>query len=186
MGRGYFDHTHMPWAPPVYTDSMKDDRVAGWGWCSFTGHYDFGVYGSADRKKCIDALEGDAVLRAATALGHLWKTHRVPFYIDSSSFQLSFVKGRSKAERLNTILRQLYELSVSLDCIFVEARQDLVEAAGRRAFDDAGRLLLEGRVVCWNMYAPTPCGHSGTSMESEPTRPVMRTSSLMNLGLAVA
>ena len=119
MGRGYFDHTHMPWAPPVYTDSMKDDRVAGWGWCSFTGHYDFGVYGSADRKKCIDALEGDAVLRAATALGHLWKTHRVPFYIDSSSFQLSFVKGRSKAERLNTILRQLYELSVSLDCIFV-------------------------------------------------------------------
>ena len=80
------------------------------------------LYGSADRKKCIDALEGDAVLRAATALGHLWETHRVPFYIDSSSFQLSFGRGRSKAERLNVILRQLNELSVSLDiwiCIFV-------------------------------------------------------------------
>lgn len=119
MGRGYFDHTHLPWAPAVYTDAMKDAQSAGWGWCSFSGHYDYGPYGSADRRRCIDALEGDAVLRAARSLGHLWIGKRVPFYIDSSSFQLSFVKGRSKAERLNVILRQLYELSVKLDCIFV-------------------------------------------------------------------
>ena len=79
----------------------------------------FGSYGASDRRKCIDALEGDAVLRAAKSIGHLWRKHRVPFYIDSSSFQLSFVKGRSKAERLNSILRQLYTLSVDLDCIFV-------------------------------------------------------------------
>ena len=119
LGRGYFDHEHLPWAPAVYSDSMKDSHTAGWGWCSFTGDYDFGVYGSSDRRKCIDALEGDAVLRAARTIGHLWSKSRVPFYIDSSSFQLSFVKGRSKAERLNVILRQLYELSVELDCIFV-------------------------------------------------------------------
>ena len=98
---------------------MKDGRVAGWGWCSFSGHYDFGLYGAADRRQCIDALEGDAVLRAAKTIGHLWSKKRVPFYIDSSSFQLSFVKGRSRAERLNTILRELYTLSVQLDCIFV-------------------------------------------------------------------
>ena len=119
MGRGYFDHSHLPWAPAVYSDAMKDGNTAGWGWCSFTGHYDFGSYGASDRRKCIDALEGDAVLRAGKSIGHLWRKHRVPFYIDSSSFQLSFVKGRSKAERLNSILRQLYTLSVDLDCIFV-------------------------------------------------------------------
>ena len=119
MGRGYFDHSHMPWAPAVYSDAMKDGRVAGWGWCSFSGHYDFGLYGASDRRQCIDALEGDAVLRAAKTIGHLWRKKRVPFYIDSSSFQLSFVKGRSRAERLNGILRELYALSVQLDCIFV-------------------------------------------------------------------
>jgi hypothetical protein len=119
MGRGYFDHSHMEWAPAVYSDAIKDGSVAGWGWCSFSGHYDHGQYGSADRRKFIDALEGDAVLRAAKALGHLWRSKRVPFYIDSKSFQLSFVKGRSKADRLTAILRQLYELSVQLNCIFV-------------------------------------------------------------------
>jgi len=109
----------MPWAAPVYTDAMKNGDSAGWGWCSLDGHYDFGRYGASDRRKCIDALEADAVLRAAKSLGHLWAFQRVPFYIDSRAFQLSFVKGRSKAERLSSVLRQLYELSVNFNCIFV-------------------------------------------------------------------
>ena len=85
MGRGYFDHSHLPWAPAVYSDAMKDGNTAGWGWCSFTGHYDYGSYGASDRRKCIDALEGDAALRAAKSVGHLWRKHRVPFYIDSTT-----------------------------------------------------------------------------------------------------
>ena len=119
MGRGYFDHEHMPWAPAVYTDAMKDGARAGWGWCDETGAHGAGVYGAADRRRFIDALEGDAVLRAAKALGHRWRGKRVPFYIDSKSFQLSFAKGRSSAERLSAVLRELYTLSVSLDCIFI-------------------------------------------------------------------
>jgi len=98
---------------------MKNDDVAGWGWCSLSGDYDYGRYNASDRRKCIDALEADAVLRAAKTLGPTWISKRVPFYIDSKAFQLSFVKGRSNAERLSSVLRQLYELSVELNCIFV-------------------------------------------------------------------
>ena len=76
LGRGYLDHSHMPWAPAVYTDAMKDSSIAGWGWCSFTGHFDLGLYGAYDRRRFIDALEGDAVLRAARTVGHLWKGKR--------------------------------------------------------------------------------------------------------------
>ena len=119
MGRGYFDHAHMPWAPGVYTDAMKDGARAGWGWCAESGEHDHGVYGAADRRRFIDALEGDAVLRAARSIGHLWAGKRVPFYIDSKSFQLSFAKGRSTVERLSGILRELYSLSGGLNCIFV-------------------------------------------------------------------
>ena len=109
----------MPWAPGVFTDAMKDGGRAGWGWCATTGEHDSGVYGASDRRKFIDALEGDAVLKAAQSLGHMWAGKRVPFYIDSKSFQLSFAKGRSTAERLTSILRKLFELSVKLDCLFV-------------------------------------------------------------------
>ena len=77
------------------------------------------MYGAADRRRFIDALEGDAVLRAASSLGHQWAGKRVPFYIDSKSFQLSFAKGRSTVERLSGILRELYTLSGGLNCIFV-------------------------------------------------------------------
>lgn len=119
LGRGYFSYEHMPWAPAVYTDAMKDGKRAGWGWCSLCGAFDNGVYGSSAGRAIIDALEGDAVLRAANTLGPKWKGKRVTFYIDSKSFQLSFAKGRSTAERLSVILRQLYALSVSLDCLFV-------------------------------------------------------------------
>jgi hypothetical protein len=133
LGRGYFDYSHMSWAPAVYTDAMKDGSVAGWGWCSLSGHYDYGVYGSSQRRRFIDALEGDAVLRAATALGVSWKGLRVPIYIDSKSFQLSLAKGRSTAERMNGIIRQLFELSVSLDCVLVPIWLSSIDNVGADA-----------------------------------------------------
>jgi hypothetical protein len=118
-GRGYFSHEHMPWADAVYTDAMKDGNAAGWGWVSAGGQFDFGTYRkSAAREAPIDALEGDAVLKAAHSLGDTWVGKRVPIYIDNSAFQLSFVKGRSRVERLNRILRQLYLVAVKFDCIF--------------------------------------------------------------------
>ena len=119
QGRGYFCVDHLPWAPPLYTDAMKDSRTAGWGWVSGCGLYDHGIYGSSASHLPIDALEGDAVRRAARHLGPRWSKSRVPIYIDNSAFQLSFRKGRSRVERLNTILRDLHLIAVEYDCVFV-------------------------------------------------------------------
>ena len=55
---------------------------------------------------------------AAHALGESWKRKIVPVYIDNTAFCMSLKKGRSKAERLNVILRDLFRLSVKYDCVF--------------------------------------------------------------------
>ena len=44
---------------------------------------------------------------------------RVPLYIDNSAFQLSGVKGWSKADRLNDLLKQVFRYSVEFGCIFI-------------------------------------------------------------------
>jgi hypothetical protein len=98
---------------------MKDSDRAGWGWCCADGQWDGGVYGSAGRRKAIDELEGDAVLRAARALSSGWRGKRVPFYIDNSAFQLSLKKGWSKAKRLSSIIKLLFAVSSEADCVIV-------------------------------------------------------------------
>ena len=118
-GRGYFDTSHLPWAPDVYTDAMKDSTVAGWGWVSMCGAYDFGTYGSSWRHRPIDELEGDTVRKAASALGAGWRGKRVRIWCDNSAFTFSLLKHRSRVERLNDIIRSLHELSVQYDCVFV-------------------------------------------------------------------
>ena len=82
------------------------------------GAYNYWTYGSSTSRQPIDYLEGDAVLRAAQELGHSWHRKVVPVYIDNSAFERSLHKGRSKAPRLNIILRQLFVLSVKHECIF--------------------------------------------------------------------
>ena len=118
-GRGYFDISHLPWAPGVFTDAMKDDGRAGWGWCDETGAFDYGVYGSSMRHKHIDELEGDAVRRAVAARAHTWQGCRVPVFIDNSAFQLSLKKGWSRAARLTRIIKDLYSMSAPHDFILV-------------------------------------------------------------------
>ena len=118
-GQGYFDTTHLPWFPAIWTDAMKDFRVAGWGWCCENGCFDFGEYGRKDSRRMIDDLEGDAVLRAIRSMGPALENHRVIIYIDNSAFQLSLKKGWSKAARMTEIIKQLHELSVTYNCIFV-------------------------------------------------------------------
>ena len=99
---------------------MKDKGTAGWGWCCENGLYDYGKDKSNEtRKKFIDELEGDAVLRAATSLGAALRKHGVPVFIDNSAFQLSLRKGWSKAQRMTEIIKQLHELSVEFDCVFM-------------------------------------------------------------------
>ena len=118
-GQGYFDTSHLPWHPAVWTDAMKDDSGAAWGWCCADGEYDYGVYRRAQAGKPIDELEGDAVERAMSAIGDKARDKRVPIYIDNSSFQLSLKKGWSRAERLTEIIKHLYKLSVKFNCVIV-------------------------------------------------------------------
>lgn len=118
MGRGYFSYDKFELAPAVFTDASKESKFAGGGFFSADGAYDYWEYGSADRKRHIHYLEANAVLRAVKALGGHWRRKRVPIFIDNSAFQLSFAKGRSRSEELNGVLRQLFLLSVELDCIF--------------------------------------------------------------------
>ena len=118
-GSGYFDISHLPWFPAIWTDAMKDRSSAGWGWCCANGLYDYGEYDRKQRKENIDALEGDAVYRATSTLGDQMRGHRVPLYIDNSAFQLSMSKGWSRAERLTEVIKRLHELSVQHDCYFI-------------------------------------------------------------------
>ena len=117
-GRGYFCFDHFERAPAVYTDASKDSRFSGGGFFSECGAYDFWQFGSSVSRQPIDFLEGAAVVRAAEALGPLWRKKIVPIFIDNSSFQGAFRKGRSKAPRLNTLLAQLFSISVEYDCVF--------------------------------------------------------------------
>ena len=77
---------------------------------------------AADRRRFIDALEGDTVLRAARDVGHLWKGKRVPIYIGSKAFQLWLAKG-ADAARLGGLRLSSQEavraVSVELDCLLV-------------------------------------------------------------------
>ena len=117
-GKGYFDYSHFERAPRLYTDAAKERRHTGGGYFSECGAYNYWTYGSSTSRQPIDYLEGDAVLRAAQELGHSWHRKVVPVYIDNSAFERSLHKGRSKAPRLNVILRQLVVLSVKHECIF--------------------------------------------------------------------
>ena len=117
-GRGYFCFDHFSVAPTVYTDAAKERRHVGGGFFSECGRYDFWKYGSASGRNSINYLEGDAVVRAAKSLGHLWKNKIVPLRIDNSAFQLSLKRGISKSPKLCELLRQLFVLSVKYECVF--------------------------------------------------------------------
>jgi hypothetical protein len=117
-GRGYFCFEHFERAPEVYTDASKDSKFAGGGYFSKCGLYDYWEFGSSVSRQPIDYLEGAAVVRAAEALGPLWKNKIVPIFIDNSSFCGALRKGRSKAPRLNSLLETLFLLSVKYDCVF--------------------------------------------------------------------
>ena len=117
-GRGYFSYDHFERAAPLYTDAAKESRHTGGGYFSECGAYDFWKYGSRVARQHIDALEGLAILRAAQALGPSWRGKVVPIHCDNSAFERSLAKGRSRAPRLNVILRQLFLLSVRYDCVF--------------------------------------------------------------------
>ena len=117
-GRGFFSYDHFRRAPRVATDASKSSRYVGGGYFSMCGRFSWWRYGASASRHPIDALEGDAVVKAAGDLGHLWSERIVPFSIDNQSFQISAAKGWSRAQRLSELIRSLFFTSVACQCIF--------------------------------------------------------------------
>ena len=96
----------------MWTDASKQARYSGGGWVSACGAYDWFKYGSRAARRPIDFLAGDTVVACVERLAHKWRGCVVQFFIDNSSFQKSGAKGRSKAHRLNDLLRELLALMI--------------------------------------------------------------------------
>ena len=119
MGRGYYSYDLFEEAPEVRSDASKKSSYSGGGYVSACGRYNFWQYGARAKRNLIDYLEGDVVVVAVEQLGHLWHKKRIPFGIDNMAFQKSAAKGRSKVERLNALVRELFALMIQFHCILM-------------------------------------------------------------------
>ena len=112
LGRGYYSFANFLRAPSVWTDASKSRGYTGGGFVSACGRYDFWKYGSRASRKLIDELEGDTVVVACTRLAYLWTGCIVTIYCDNKAFEQSGAKGRSRAPRLNLLIKELYLLMI--------------------------------------------------------------------------
>ena len=119
MGRGYYSYSGFSTACDHRSDACKQSSFAGGGWCAADGDHDWFVYGSRAARHLIDELEGDTMVRCIetrSADGSLYMC-QVPFGLDNSSFQKSEAKSRSRAPRLNELLRHLFALQVQREFV---------------------------------------------------------------------
>jgi hypothetical protein len=127
-------------------------------------------------RKPIDFLEGDTMICSVESQGPTWKGKIVRYNMDNQAFQKSAVKGRSRAERLNLLLKRLFVLQIMHNCLLLFSwvssedieMADLLsreggierfpEAVARRAFVFAPASLQAmpgaGRVRNLDMSAP--------------------------------
>ena len=176
MVKGYYTTDRFQEGPTVYSDASRSSRYSGGGWCSSWGPFDFWRYGTAASRKPIDFLEGDTMICSVESQGPTWKGRLVRYNMDNQAFQKSAVKGRSRAERLNLLLKRLFVLQILHNCLLLFAwvssedneMADLLsreggierfpEAVARRAFVHAPASLHAmpdaGRVRNLDMSAP--------------------------------
>ena len=119
LGRGHYSYAHFRPAPPVWTDASKQARYTGGGWVSACGAFDYFKYGSRAARQPIDFLEGDTVVACVERLAHKWRGCVVQFFIDNSAFMRSGAKGRSRAHRLNDLLRELFGLMIKFGFVIM-------------------------------------------------------------------
>ena len=117
LGRGFYTYEHFPSAPEVRSDASKSAAYAGGGWVSRDGMYHYYKYGTRAARQPIDYLEGDTVVFGIQEMGARWRQCTVPFGIDNSAFQLSLAKNRSRAPRLNNLVREAFAEQVRHECI---------------------------------------------------------------------
>lgn len=112
LGQGYFSLDGFVEGPTMLSDACKSSDYCGGGWCSSDGYYDWYTYGSRSRRWPIDYLEGDTVVCAVERSMERWAGMWIPYGIDNAAFELSAEKGRSRAERLNLLLKRLFILQI--------------------------------------------------------------------------
>jgi hypothetical protein len=111
-GRGYYTTDRFHEGPTVFSDASRSKKYSGGGWCSSWGPFDYWTYGTAAAKKPIDFLEGDTMICSVETQGPTWAQKLVQYKMDNQSFQRSAVKGWSRAERLNLLLKRLFILQI--------------------------------------------------------------------------
>jgi hypothetical protein len=130
MGKGFYSLANFGHAPECRTDASKSNGYAGGGWVSKCGRYSFFQYGSRAARHLIDHLEGDTVVDCVLSMMGHWKNKVVRLGIDSMAFQRSLAKFRSKAPRLNTLVRELFALQVQgqfiLDSFWLSSEDNLL------------------------------------------------------------
>ena len=80
--------------------------------------YDVWRYGTNAANNLIDYLEGDVVTQCTHQMAHLWRGCRVPSEVDNKAFQPSASKGRSKVDRLNDLVRELFYYMLKFGIIY--------------------------------------------------------------------
>ena len=119
LGQGYYAFTTFLWGPEVATDASRSSSYTGGGFITRDGVYDFWRYGSRASRKLIDFLEGDTVVETVQRMASRWRGYMVKFYIDNMVFEKSGEKGRSKVERLNVLLKELFMAQILYGFVIV-------------------------------------------------------------------
>lgn len=112
MGKGYYRYDLFALGPTCLSDASKSRGYTGGGYVCSDGFYDFFKYSGSAARKPIDFLEGDVVRRCCAERCAQWKNMLIDFGIDSQAFERSAEAGRSKAPRLNDILKSLFALQL--------------------------------------------------------------------------
>ena len=118
LGCGYYSYINFVRKPEIRSDAASERRKAGAGYVSRCGAYDWWVYGTCASRKPIDYLEGDATTVAAERMGPKWRGGMVPMGVDNSAFEQAAKKGRSRAERLNDLIKELFYWQLHFNVVF--------------------------------------------------------------------
>ena len=119
MGKGYYSYANFVPGITVATDASRSGRFSGGGFVCSDGRYDFWSYGTRAARRLIDFLEGDTVVEAVRRCCAGWRGRSVKFLVDNSSFEKSGEKGRSRAERLNDLLKELLMFQIIYGFVIV-------------------------------------------------------------------
>ena len=111
-GKGYYSYDGFAEGPTVLSDASKSRECTAGGYVDSHGHYDWWRFGTSAARKPIDYLEGETVLQACRDRGEAWRGCQIPFGCDNQAFELSAERGRSQADRLNSLLKELFVLQI--------------------------------------------------------------------------